>query len=121
MTRPNNPPTPAEQAMSCLYETQNGGWAVRSGSFDEFDAIPCVHDDDEVLVILEEDRYTYDGGEGYDLVLSLAWGDDEFFIVPSPDRAAVVVVEDEEAAAAAYEANFVAWLSGGLPDWDGES
>ena len=34
-----------------------------------------------------------------------------------PDR----VVEDEEAAAAAYEANFVAWLSGGLPDWDGES
>ena len=117
----NTSNTPAQRAMACLHKTPNGGWAVRSGCAAEFDAIPCVHEEHLVLlVIVVEDRYTFDGGEGYDLVLSIAWGDDEFSIVPSPDRAAVVVVEDEDAAAN-YEAHVIEWLSGGYRDWDGES
>ena len=78
MTRPNNPPTPAERAMSCLYETPSGGYAVRRGSFDEFDAIPCEYEGD---AIGEIDRYIYgDGDGGVDLVLAIGWGDAEFFL-----------------------------------------
>jgi len=78
MTRPNNPPTPAERAMSCLYETPSGGYAVRRGCFDEFDAIPCEY---EGCAVAEVDVYIYEDGEGgVDLVLSIGWGDTEFFL-----------------------------------------
>ncbi len=64
--------------MSCLYETQNGGCAVRSGSFEEFEAIPCEYEGD---AIGEIDRYIYgDGDGGVDLVLAIGWGDTEFFL-----------------------------------------
>ena len=83
MTTANtNTPSPAERAMALLSETPNGGWsgirADRAGC-DEFDSIPCVHECDEVN---EVDLYTFDGGEdGDDLVLSIAWEGEEFFIV----------------------------------------
>ena len=69
--------TPAEQAMACLHETPNGGYAVRRECGEEFDAIPCAY---EGCAIGEIDVYTYDGGEGDNLVLSIEWGDEEFFI-----------------------------------------
>jgi len=73
----NNNTTPAEQAMALLHETQNGGWAVRSATAAEFDAIPCEH---EVDAVKEREVYIYEGCDGDSLVLSLAWGDEEFFI-----------------------------------------
>ena len=78
MTRPNNPPTPAEQAMSCLYETPNGGYSIRSGCGEEFEKIPCEYEGD---AIGEIDRYIFDDGDGgVDLVLAIKWGDAEFFL-----------------------------------------
>ena len=69
--------TPAQRAMACLHETPNGGYAVRRKCTAEFDAIPCEHECHEVYLV---DLYIYEGEGGDSLVLSLAWGDEEFFI-----------------------------------------
>ena len=68
--------TPAEQAMACLYETQNG-YAVRRGCREEFAQIPCEYEEDAGG---ERDLYTFDDGEGDYLALSVAWKDEEVFL-----------------------------------------
>ena len=72
-----NTPTPAQRAMACLHQTPNGGWQVIRECGDEFAAIPCVHKCHDVHLV---DIYTYEGDGGVDLVLSITWEGEEFFI-----------------------------------------
>ena len=74
----SNTATPAQRAMACLHETPNGGYAIRSGCGEEFAQIPCWH---EVDAVKEREVYIYEGwDDGDELILSIAWEDEEFFI-----------------------------------------
>ena len=82
MNTSNTTKTPAQRAMALLHETPNGGWSFSGtgrAACAAFDSIPCDHECDEIK---EVDLYTYDGGEdGDDLVLSMNWEGEEFYIV----------------------------------------